>query len=82
MKRMIEKENNKLQKATIKKILYRLKKYRHFILAAIIMAGVTVATSLYIPVLIGDAIDHIEDSRRVDFGGLLPILVKIGKSSV
>lgn len=71
------KRNKAIQKATIQKLLIRLKKYYLFILASVIMAGITVATSLYIPILIGNAIDYIVDSRRVDFTKLIPILGKV-----
>lgn len=77
MNEMKGKRENTVQNATIRKLLSRMKKYRLHILAALIMAGITVATSLYIPVLIGNAIDQIVDSGGVDFSRLIPILVRM-----
>ncbi len=71
------KGNRTVMMTTMKKLMVRMKKYRLLILITIIMAGFTVATSLYIPVLIGDAIDYIVDSKRVEFAMVLPILAKI-----
>jgi ATP-binding cassette subfamily B multidrug efflux pump len=74
-KLIISTEQNK---TTIKKLLRRLKKYRFQILAAILMATITVAASLYIPVLIGNAIDYIIGSGNVNFTQILTILIKAG----
>lgn len=67
-----------MQKNTLKKILTHLKKYRLLMLLSVILAGVTVALSLYIPVLAGRAIDCIAESGKVDFAGIMPILKSIG----
>lgn len=71
------KGNRVARMTTIKKLMLRMKKYRFLILITIIMAGITVATSLYIPVLIGNAIDLIIGSKRVEFVKIIPILWKI-----
>lgn len=67
-----------MQKNTLKKVLTHLKKYRLLMLLSVILAGVTVALSLYIPVLAGRAIDCIAESGKVDFTGIMPILKSIG----
>lgn len=65
------------QKETIKKVINYIKGYRIFLVVSIILAVVTVALTLYIPVLVGNAIDCIIDAGRVDFVAILPILAKI-----
>ena len=39
---------------TVKKVLLRIKRYWFFLILSILMAAVTVASSLYVPILIGD----------------------------
>ena len=51
------KNGSKIKKSTIKKILTYIKGYKLLFLASLIMGAVSVAMSLYIPFLIGDAID-------------------------
>lgn len=65
------------QKDTIKKLLLRLKKYRIFLAASILTAGIAVATSLYVPILIGNAIDYVIGSGNVEFSKILSILFKV-----
>lgn len=72
-----EKVNFKAQKDTVCKLLRRLKRYRIFLAASIAAAVVTVATTLYIPVLVGDAIDYIVGISKVDFEQLVILLGKI-----
>ncbi len=64
-------------KRTISKLLLRLRRYRIFLAGSIAAAAVTVATTLYVPVLVGNAIDRIIDTGNVDFKGISVILVKI-----
>lgn len=67
-----------MQKNTLKKVLSHLKKYSLLMLLSIMLAGVTVALSLYIPVLAGRAIDCLVGSGKVDFSQIMPILKSIG----
>ena len=59
----------KFQMSTVKKVLSAIKKYRLLLLLSIVLATVTVALSLYIPIIIGNAIDLIIDSE--DWGKAL-----------
>lgn len=68
----------KEDKTTLVKVLRYIKKYRLFLILSIILAAVTVACTLYVPVLTGDAIDYIVDMGHVDFGAITSILVKMG----
>lgn len=51
----------------LKKVLYRVKRYWAGLILSLILACVYVAMSLYIPILVGKAIDCIVDAGRVDF---------------
>ena len=55
------------QTETLKKVLRRLKRYTPAILLSLLSAAVSVVMSLYIPVLIGRAIDCIVEAGKVDF---------------
>lgn len=67
-------ENNQ---RIIKKVLYHIGKYKFFLLLSIIMAAVSVALTLYIPILTGDVVDCIIGPQNVDFDGIFAILKKI-----
>ncbi|MGN0665088.1 MAG: ABC transporter ATP-binding protein [Huintestinicola sp.] len=71
---MADKSKASLRKDTIGKILSRLKKYAVFVVLSILAAAVTVAGSLYVPILVGDAIDCIVDAGKVDFERIAAIL--------
>lgn len=64
--------------ATLKRILTYIKKYRIAVAASILMATVTVALTLYVPVLIGQAVDVIIGPGQVDYAALTKVLTKIG----
>lgn len=65
------------QKTVINKILKRIRKYWFFVTLSILFAAVTVVLTLYVPILIGDAINLIVGKGKVDFDGLFEILKKI-----
>lgn len=58
----------------IKKVLRRIKKYWFFLALSVIMAIITVASTLYVPILIGKAIDYIVGANNVDFENIKSIL--------
>lgn len=64
-------------KVIIKKVLLRIKKYWFFLALSIITAGITVASTLYFPILTGDAIDCIIEAGKVDFDLIGQIIVKM-----
>ena len=72
------KDRKKAQKGTLLKVLKRIKKYSGFLILSILMAAVTVASTLYVPILVGRGIDHIVGPGNVDFAGISRILVSIG----
>ena len=59
-------KNKKIQMATLKKVLSYIKKYTLHIIASIVLACIIVALTLYVPILIGKAIDGIVYGQ-VDF---------------
>ena len=68
----------KAKKGTLKKVLHYVGRYKPHLAISIILAAVSVAATLYIPVLAGRAIDNIIDERNVDFAALKPLLIGIG----
>ena len=52
---------------TMKKVLLRIRRYWPTLIAAIILATVNVGMTLYMPILVGNAIDCIVDAGQVDF---------------
>lgn len=64
------------QKATIQRVLAFIKPYNGFVCLSLIFALVTVVTTLYAPVVTGQAIDRIIEAGRVDFAGLKPLLIR------
>lgn len=66
------------QKETLKKVLRYIRKYGFFLVCSLALAAVTVALTLYVPILVGDAIDQIIGPGDVDFGRIRAILWKIG----
>ncbi|MDY3828792.1 MAG: ABC transporter ATP-binding protein [Clostridium sp.] len=67
-----------MQKSTIKKLLTRLKKYKIYIIFSLIFALLTVILTLYLPIIIGNAIDCIVSEGNVDFDKITSIFIKVG----
>lgn len=68
----------KMNKGTLKKVLFYVGRYKIHLFVSIILAATSVASSLYIPVLAGKAIDEIVAPGKVNFDALLPYLYRIG----
>ena len=62
------------QLETLKKVFHYMKRYLPVLLLAILMAAVTVALTLYFPILTGRAIDLIVTKGQVDFDGIFAIV--------
>lgn len=65
-------------KSTVSKILSKIKPYAGYLIIALISAIISVSLTLYIPVLIGQAIDNIVDKGNVNFENIIQILIYIG----
>ena len=68
---------NENQKSTLRKVLRYIRRYWGYLGASIILAAVTVALTLYLPILIGQAVDRIVGEGAVDFAGIFVILRKM-----
>ncbi len=68
----------KAQKGTLKKVLRYIQKYRLFVALSLVLAAVTVAGTLYIPILTGRAVDLIVSPGQVDFPGIFRLLLQAG----
>ena len=55
------------QTLVLKKVLHRIRRYWVSLIAALLLATVNVVMTLYIPILVGTAIDCIVDAGHVDF---------------
>lgn len=67
----------KTQKDILKKVLQRIKKYWIYVVLSILFAAVSVASTLYIPVLTGTAIDHIIAKGFVEFDKIKAVIKQI-----
>ena len=65
-------------KDTIVKLMRYIRRYIPLLVISLVLAGVTVALTLYFPILVGRAIDLILDKGKVDFEGIKDILTKAG----
>lgn len=65
------------QKETIRKVLRYIKRYWFYLILSLLLAVVTVALTLYIPILSGKAIDNIVGKGQVDFSAVFAICKKI-----
>ncbi|MCI8670280.1 MAG: ABC transporter ATP-binding protein [Lachnospiraceae bacterium] len=70
-------KNKKTQMQTLKKVLEYIKKYSVYVVLSLLFAVATVAFTLYIPILTGDAVDLILGKGFVDFEGIYKILIRI-----
>ena len=68
------KEKTQKQKHTMKRVLQDIGHYRWMVLLSLLLAGITVALTLYIPILIGKAVDLVLAQGLVNFTGLAVIL--------
>ena len=66
------------QAETIKKVLQYLGKYRIFLIFSILLAALSVALTLYIPKLTGQAVDYIVSEGQVDFAAVFRVMAQIG----
>ena len=78
---MSAKAKNKLtpqqRKATLNRVLHKIRPYSAFVVCSLLVAAVSVAAQLYIPILCGDAIDKMLGRGNVDLAGVLRIAASI-----
>lgn len=70
----MQKKNNK---ETMKRVLKYIRKYTPALVLSLLLAGLTVLLTLYIPILTGNAVDLIIGKGQVDMAGIFAIMKKI-----
>lgn len=70
-------KQRKIEKGTLKKVLHYIRPYRRHVILSSFLAAACVALTLYVPILIGQAIDLIVGPGRVDFSGIWGLLFQI-----
>ncbi len=70
----MQKKNNK---ETIKRVLKYIRKYTPALVLSLLLAGLTVLLTLYIPILTGNAVDLIIGKGQIDMAGIFAIMKKI-----
>jgi ATP-binding cassette subfamily B protein len=68
---------SKPEKNTLRKLLRRLKRYRLLLVLSLLLAVLSVALTLYVPILVGRAIDLIVGPGQVDFAGIVQLLLRV-----
>ena len=71
------KSQKKASRGTRKKVLNYLKRYTPALLLSLLLAAASVVLTLYVPILIGDAIDLILEPGKVYFDDIAALLIKI-----
>lgn len=75
-------EKKKTQKDILLKVWGYIKKYRFLVFLSIVFAGIVVALTLYLPILIGEAIDYIVEPGKVEFSRISRILINTAMIAV
>ena len=63
--------------ATLRRVLRRIRPYSFFVLCSLIVAAVSMAAQLYIPILCGNAIDAMLGAGNVQMASVLKIIARI-----
>lgn len=64
-------------KQILNRVFSYVGRYKIHLAFSLLLAAVSVAGTLYVPVLLGNVIDFIADKGKVDFDGMVPILVEV-----
>lgn len=75
-------KKQKSQAATLKEVICRLGRYRIFLVFSILLATVSVALTLYIPKLTGHAVDYVIGKGKVNFPGVIQVMIQIGECTL
>ena len=73
----MSKQNKKSNQNTIRRVLQLIRPYTPLVILTLILALITVVTTLLAPVLTGDAVDMILGPGAVDFAGLGKLALEI-----
>ncbi len=77
---MNKKNNSKTQLHTLGKVLKYISRYKIWLVLTLLMAVIVTALTLYVPILVGNAIDHIAGEGDVAFKAITRILFTVGIS--
>ncbi|MBR5616457.1 MAG: ABC transporter ATP-binding protein [Clostridia bacterium] len=72
-----QKLSAKQTRKTLATVLRYLRRYRIHIILSALLAAISVGLTLYIPIVIGDAIDYIIDQGNVNFEAIVPLLLRV-----
>jgi len=64
--------------SSLRPLLSYIRPHKHLLIVTLLLACVSVAATLYAPILVGDAVDVIVSKGKVDFEGVVKILIKLG----
>ena len=64
------------QGSTLKKVLRFIGKYKLLVAASTLLALISVALTLYVPILIGEALDYVTEAGKVALDKIVPLLLK------
>ena len=78
----MKKKQQKASRSTILEVLRYVKRYTLGLIASLTFAAIAVVLTLYIPIVIGDAIDLILEPGKVDFAAIRPLLFRVAIASV
>ncbi|MBR3873947.1 MAG: ABC transporter ATP-binding protein [Clostridia bacterium] len=70
-------KNNSLRKAVLARVLGYVSRYKVYLILSLLLCIITVAATLYVPILTGNAVDLLFGPGKVDFHLLWPILITI-----
>ncbi|MCI9031935.1 MAG: ABC transporter ATP-binding protein [Clostridia bacterium] len=71
-------KKNAAKKRTVSRLLSYVKPYRKWLVLALFFALIQIAATLFVPVVIGEAIDFIVGKGEVDFKGVFKKLIELG----
>lgn len=74
----MDKQKKKGQAETLREVVRRLGRYRIFLVFSVLLASVSMALTLYIPKLTGNAVDYIVAKENVNFPGVFQVMLQIG----
>ena len=66
-----------MKKGVIRKVLSYIGKYKYLVFLSVVCAAASALLALYVPILVGKAIDCIVGAGNVDFASMVPYLVQI-----
>ena len=74
----MSKKQKTLDKSTVGKVWQLIGAYKFSFILSLVFAAISVALTLYAPIITGRGIDLIVGSGKVDFAALMPLLMKLG----